>query len=48
MTTFLDDYSKFYYVYLLHSDEALDKFKIYKNELELKLELHVKRLRMDK
>nr|KAJ0195731.1 hypothetical protein LSAT_V11C700373290 [Lactuca sativa] len=31
---FIDDASRYYYVYLLHSkDEALDKFKIYKQEV---------------
>ena len=34
---------------MLHAkDEALDKFKIYKSEVELKQNLHVKRLRTDK
>ena len=28
-------------------DEALEKFKIYKNEVELKQDLHVKWLRID-
>ena len=36
--TFIDDYTRFCYVYLLHSkDEALNKFKIYKTEVELQL-----------
>ena len=36
--TLIDEYSRFCYVYLLHSkDEALDKFKIYKTEVELQL-----------
>ncbi|GJY16820.1 zinc finger, CCHC-type containing protein [Tanacetum coccineum] len=34
--TFIDDASRFCYVYLLHAkDEALDKFRIYKTEVEL-------------
>lgn len=32
--TFIDNYSRFCFVYLLHSkDETLDKFKIYKTKL---------------
>ena len=34
--TFIDDASRYCYIYLLHSkDEALDKFRIYKQEVEL-------------
>ncbi|GJY48599.1 zinc finger, CCHC-type containing protein [Tanacetum coccineum] len=34
--TFIDDASRFCYVYLLHSkDEALDKFKVFKTKVEL-------------
>nr|GEU40480.1 zinc finger, CCHC-type [Tanacetum cinerariifolium] len=34
--TFIDDASRFCYVYLLHAkDEALDKFRIFKREVEL-------------
>lgn len=33
---FIDDSTRFYYVYLLHSNyEVLEKFKIYKTEMEL-------------
>ena len=33
--TFIDDYSKFCYVYLLHSkNETIEVFKTYKNEVE--------------
>ena len=33
VVTFIDDSSRFCYVYLLHSkDEALEKFKIYKTD----------------
>jgi len=36
VVTFIDDASRFCYVYMLHSkDEALDKFRIYKTEVEL-------------
>ncbi|GJX50098.1 zinc finger, CCHC-type containing protein [Tanacetum coccineum] len=35
--TFINDYSQYCHVYLLHlKDEVLEKFKIYKNEVELK------------
>jgi len=37
--TFIDDYSKFCYVYLLHSkDEAMVKFQAYKDDVELHYE----------
>ena len=46
--TFIDDYSRFCYVYLLHfKDEALDKFKTYKTEVELQLNNSVKCVRTD-
>ena len=33
--TFVDDRTKYYYVYLLKSkDEAIEKFVLYKNEVE--------------
>ena len=36
--TCIDDASRFCYVYLLHTkDEALDKFKVFKTEVELQL-----------
>nr|KAJ0219061.1 hypothetical protein LSAT_V11C300140140 [Lactuca sativa] len=36
VVTFIDDVSRYCYIYLLHSkDEALDKFKIYKQQVEL-------------
>ena len=37
MITFIDDYSRFCNIYLFTKDEALDKVKIYKNEVELQL-----------
>ncbi|CAM8905735.1 unnamed protein product [Rhodiola kirilowii] len=46
--TFIDDCSRYCYVYLLHAkDEALDKFKVYKAEVELMHDL-IKRLRTDR
>ncbi|KAJ9547314.1 hypothetical protein OSB04_019857 [Centaurea solstitialis] len=49
VVTFIDDSSRFCYVYLLHSkDEALEKFKIYKTEVELQLGVPVKCLRTDR
>ncbi|GKF01141.1 zinc finger, CCHC-type containing protein, partial [Tanacetum coccineum] len=42
--TFIDDASRFCYVYLLHTkDEALDKFKVFKTEFELQLGSLIKR-----
>ncbi|GJY22787.1 zinc finger, CCHC-type containing protein [Tanacetum coccineum] len=47
--TFIDDASRFCYVYLLHAkDEALDKFKIYKTEVELQQNDLIKTLRTDR
>ncbi|GKE54199.1 zinc finger, CCHC-type containing protein [Tanacetum coccineum] len=47
--TFIDDASRFCYVYLLHSkDEALDKFKVFKNEVELQQGSQIKRFKTDK
>nr|GEX86621.1 zinc finger, CCHC-type [Tanacetum cinerariifolium] len=47
--TFIDDASRFCYVYLLHAkDEALDKFRIYKTEVELQQNDLVKTLRIDR
>ncbi|CAM8909742.1 unnamed protein product [Rhodiola kirilowii] len=46
--TFIDDSSRYCYVYLLHTkDEALDKFKVFKAEVELMHDL-IKRLRTDR
>ena len=48
IVTFIDDSSRFCYVYLLHSkDEALEKFRIYKTEVELQLGISIKCLRTD-
>ncbi|GJY32025.1 zinc finger, CCHC-type containing protein [Tanacetum coccineum] len=47
--TFIDDASRFCYVYLLHSkDEALDKFKVLKTKVELQLGSLIKRFRTDR
>ena len=47
--TFIDDCTRFCYVYLLKSkDEALNYFKIYKAEVENQLEKKIKRLRSDR
>ena len=46
--TFIDDCTRFCYVYLLKTkDEALHYFKIYKAEVENQLEKKIKRLRSD-
>ena len=47
--TFIDDASRYCYVYLVHTkDEALDKFKIYKQEVELHKNDLIKVLRTDR
>ncbi|GJY98389.1 zinc finger, CCHC-type containing protein [Tanacetum coccineum] len=47
--TFIDDASRFCYVYFLHTkDEALDKFKVFKNEVELQQGSLFKRFRTDR
>nr|GEV32540.1 zinc finger, CCHC-type [Tanacetum cinerariifolium] len=47
--TFTDDASRLCYVYLLHSkNEALDKFKVFKTEVELQQESLIKRFRTDR
>ncbi|CAM8990125.1 unnamed protein product [Rhodiola kirilowii] len=49
VVTYIDDCSRFCYVYLLHSkDEALDKFQIYKSEVELQKGTSIKKLRTDR
>ncbi|GKD68324.1 zinc finger, CCHC-type containing protein [Tanacetum coccineum] len=46
---FIDDASRFCYVYLLHTkDEALDKFKVFKTKVELKQGSQIKRFRTDR
>ena len=47
--TFIDDCTRFCYVYLLNSkDEAVDVFKQYKNEVENQLNLKIKMIRSDR
>ncbi|GJR18608.1 zinc finger, CCHC-type containing protein [Tanacetum coccineum] len=47
--TFIDDDLRFCYVYLLHSkDEALDKFKVIKTEVELQQGSLIKRFKIDR
>lgn len=47
--TIIDDASRYCYVYLLKTkDEALNYFKIYKDEVENQLEKKIKRLRPDR
>ncbi|CAM8968501.1 unnamed protein product [Rhodiola kirilowii] len=49
VVTYIDDCSRFCYVYLLHSkDEDLDKFQIYKSEVELQKGTSIKKLRTDR
>nr|GEV21404.1 zinc finger, CCHC-type [Tanacetum cinerariifolium] len=47
--TFIDDASRFCYVYLLHTkDEALDKFKVFKAEVELQQKSLIKRFKTNR
>ncbi|GJW29617.1 zinc finger, CCHC-type containing protein [Tanacetum coccineum] len=47
--TFINDAFRFCYVYLLHTkDEALDKFKVFKTEVELQQGSLIKRFRTDR
>ena len=47
--TFVDDSTKYCYVYLLKSkDEAIEKFALYKREVENQLNKKIKVLRSDK
>ncbi|GJW13976.1 zinc finger, CCHC-type containing protein [Tanacetum coccineum] len=47
--TFIDDASRFCYVYLLHTkNEALDKFKVFKTKVELQKRSLIKRFRTDR
>ena len=40
--TFIDDFSKYCYVYLVnHKSELFDKFKVYKIEVENQLEIKI-------
>ncbi|GKA97324.1 zinc finger, CCHC-type containing protein, partial [Tanacetum coccineum] len=47
--TFIDDALRFCYVYLLHTkDEALDKFKVFKTEVEIQQGAIIKRFKTDR
>ena len=47
--SFVDDSTKYYYVYLLKSkDETIEKFVLYKNEVESQLNKKIKVLRSDR
>ena len=47
--TFIDDSTKYCYIYLLKSkDEAIDKFVLYKNEVENQLNKRIKVVRSDR
>ena len=47
--TFIDDYSRYTYVYLMRTkDEAFDKFKQYKSEVENQKDRKIKMLRSDR
>jgi hypothetical protein len=47
--SFIDDYSRFMYLYLLfNKSEALDAFKTYKMEVERQLEKKIKIIRSDR
>ena len=47
--TFIDDCTRFFYVYLMKSkDEAIEKFALYKNEVENQLNKRIKELRSDR
>ena len=47
--TFIDDYSGYMYLYLLHSkDKALDAFKVFKAEVENQCGKHIKIVRSDR
>ena len=47
--TFIDDYSRYMYLYLLHSkDEALSAFKVFKAEIENQCGKHIKIVRSNR
>ena len=47
--TFIDDCTRYCYVYLLRSkDEAIEKFQLYKNEVENQLSKKIKAIRSDR
>ena len=47
--TFIDDFSRYGYVYLIsHKSEALERFKIFKTEVEKQLGKVIKIVRSDR
>ena len=47
--TFTDDYSRYGYVYLMkHKSETFEKFKVFKADVENRLDKHIKSLRSDR
>ncbi|KAG8381639.1 hypothetical protein BUALT_Bualt06G0142500 [Buddleja alternifolia] len=47
--TFIDDYSRYGYVYLMkHKSETFEKFKVFKADVENRLDKHIKSLRSDR
>ena len=49
VVTYIDNATRYCYVYLLHAKhEALDKFKIFKNEVELQKNVLIKTLWTDR
>jgi hypothetical protein len=46
---FMNDYTRYYYIYLLRSkDEALEMLKYYKNKVENQLDKKIKVIRSDR
>ena len=47
--TFIDDYSRYMYLYMLRSkDKALEAFKVFKVEVEKQCEKRIKIVRLDR
>ena len=47
--TFIDDYTRYYHVYLLHwKDETMQKFKAWKSKVDFYCEIFIKCLRTDR
>ena len=47
--TFIDEYSRYMYLYMLHSkDEALETFKVFKVEVEKQCDKQMKIARLDR
>ena len=48
-TTFIDDHSRYGYVYLMqHKSEAFKKFKEFRAKVEKQLDTHIKAIRSDR